>query len=312
MNNNLLESLTNITQNKKKNITAYGFCYLFALIDAYEKEVGKLGEEQYLLLSSFKESMVDAIKTELFENKIEQAYNVTWMILSPENQKKIFDFNNSGKCFSITANYFFSDMFWRKILKSDYFSKQQFSDSFFPWFEKSWGASMPTCIAKNEKDNHKRIFCPYFITIFVLYLYVFDDNCSFDIINKLFEYIPTVKFIIYYIGFTLLNKNPKTIKNGDREIKPYENKKFLTFANMIDSVDWREINLHENSINYKKELKDDIEKIIESYIINDKKKNYIDLSDIILTGVKLKSIMTQGESDKSKLVAKISKEVFSL
>ncbi|MBQ3498812.1 MAG: hypothetical protein IJA87_06765 [Clostridia bacterium] len=312
MNNNFLDSLNNITKIKKNKITVHGYCYLFTLIDAYEKKVGMLNEQQYLLLSSFKESIADEIKIALCENEVEQAYNLTWMILSPENQKKIFDFNNYGRYLSITAKYFFNDIFWQKILKEEHFANQEFLDSFFPWFEKSWGASMPTCIAKKRKGNIEKVFCPYYITVFVLYLCLFDGNCDFDIINSLFTHIPSVKFIICYIGFTLLNKNPKKIKYGKAEIKPYGNKKFLHFANMIDNVDWNNSDLCNKSYTYKKELKEDIDKIIDSYIIDDKKKNFIELSDVFLTGVKIKNILTPRETNKSQLVAKLSEEVFSL
>lgn len=267
-------------------ISIEAFYYFLQLFDTYIKKQN-IGEEKFTGISLLKQKLMKRISNNFNKGDCSQStlLESTKCILIPKHQKLFFDFEQHKKWQEYQHNptRFFWQEFWAEIASEKNLNDKYLKNNLVEWF--------PKCCGFTEKGfslhpKESSIYCAYFITIFILYIFVLSSsfNITFDERKEIYEGIlkekPSLEFLFHYIAYKITN----TVSLSSMDSKAQQ--ELIEFGNYINEIDWfvKAQDYKSKSPKYKKELNKNILFIInlfksqENY--SDMAETYIALGDI--------------------------------
>ena len=243
------------------DITVKGYCYFFELIKSQSNQ-GLLDYDKYVDLAGFREKIAKEIIYKLHKDgyALDSLKEITTLILIPENQNLLFDMNINANA-THSPIYFFKNNFWKQIITSDSFENISFRDRLVCW--------VPMCCNLTTSEQKELGICPYFITLFILQLFVFDVKICFEqrkqTIEKIITKEPSIKFILQCIMYHTVKKYTEYYVE-DKDM--YNQRAFIDFVKYTRSFDENEIILYSKNLNCINKIENIIDSFATSLNIN--------------------------------------------
>lgn len=284
--NQLKTKTINLVENELINqkLKAEGFKYLISLITAIQEDAEfiPIGHEiAKQILKAIESQMPDEIICESTELEC-----LMELLVAPIEQMVLFDFKAENKK-TTSPQYFFLNRFWKKLLMS-----QQLDESYIERIQLILKAGLNI----NIKDRYKKslyknsivkeyLFCPYFITTFVLRWLVLkaeateQDFIKYEKATSSVSRDKMISFVFYYILFKLVSDTYE-YQDDDGYIRNFSESRVFNIVQkyILD------FNINDIEQDEKIKISNSFMKTVESILNvvdgeNSQEKNYFDIVD---------------------------------
>lgn len=183
---------------------AEGFSYLISIITSIQKEF-EFNSAGYEVAKKIQEAIQNQMSQDIVY-EVDELRHLTELLVAPLEQQVMFDFKADFNEVTHPQN-FFCDELWKRLL-----DRSQFDDYYVARLKEILRAGLSidvklrykrAFLKKNLVKNY--IYCPYFITTFVLRWFVFKptagkhDFISYSNVVQTFSTEKQIVFILYYI-----------------------------------------------------------------------------------------------------------------
>lgn len=291
-------------------ISIKAFYYFLQLFDTYVKHQN-IDEERFTEISLLRQKLLKRILNNF--NKDNGSHctllESTKCILIPKHQKLFFDFKQHKKWqeYQHDPTRFFWKEFWAEIASEENLNNNYLKNKLVQWFPKCCGFTEKNFLL-HKKDSS--IYCAYFLTVFILYLFVLSAsfNIAFDVKKEIYEDIlkrkPSLEFLFHYIAYKITN----TVSLSSKDNKAQQN--LIDFGNYVNGIEWsvKEQEYRSKSPKFKKELNKNILYIISLF---ESKENYSDIAETyIALGDTYDESYKPLNEKKEKQIKKICEVIF--
>lgn len=255
---------------EKCSFSKDGYLYLIELIKHNQnKEV--LKNEQYIqdtmiLYETISKRIVNDLFAEMYIFK--DITDISKLLLIPEYQEILFGYGYTDNYKKVLCNFFVE--FWGCIINDKLFQNNKYSQRLISLVENCGLFSVSSVSNKKNKNcKENSICCPYFITIFVFQLIVFNENhfpnrlkIFSKIINSTSLEYQVLAFILQYIAFQIVKNLRQVVDKNGETLNLYESNNYVNFVKYIDGLSWDNFCFNANSIKCNKDLKNNIDEIM--------------------------------------------------